>query len=77
MMKLKADNQGRIACRELFPPQTAFEVSRQPDGSIRVVELVEKPARKSRLVRVNGRTLIETDQPITNEDVAAALTDFP
>jgi hypothetical protein len=75
-VKLKADNQGRIACREFFPPKAAFEVTRQSDGSIRVVELVEsKP--KSRLVRRKGRTYIETDRPITNEDVAAAMAEFP
>jgi hypothetical protein len=38
-MKLVADKQGRIGSAELFPPRTAFEASRQPDGSIRVVEL--------------------------------------
>jgi hypothetical protein len=27
---------------EMFPPRTAFDASRQPDGSVRVVELVEK-----------------------------------
>jgi hypothetical protein len=41
-MKLVADKNGRICSAELFPPRTAFEASRQPDGSVRVVELVEK-----------------------------------
>ena len=75
-MKLKADNQGRIACREFFPPKAAFDASRQPDGSIRIIELVEKKPQ-SRLVRRKGRTYIETDHPVTNEDVAAALAEFP
>jgi len=41
-MKLVADKNGRICSAELFPPRTAFDASRQPDGSVRVVELVEK-----------------------------------
>ena len=41
-MKLVADKHGRICSVELFPPSTAFDASRQPDGSVRVVELVEK-----------------------------------
>lgn len=41
-MKLVADKNGRICSAELFPPRTAFDASRQADGSIRVVELVEK-----------------------------------
>jgi hypothetical protein len=41
-MKLVADNHGRICSAELFPPRMAFDASRQPDGSVRVVELAEK-----------------------------------
>jgi hypothetical protein len=41
-MKLVANKNGRICSAELFPPRTAFDASRQPDGSVRVVELVEK-----------------------------------
>ena len=41
-MKLVADKNGRICSAELFPPRTAFDATRQPDGSVRVVELVEK-----------------------------------
>jgi hypothetical protein len=42
MMNVVADKNGRICSAELFPPHTAFDASRQPDGSVRVVELVEK-----------------------------------
>jgi hypothetical protein len=41
-MKLVADKNGRICSAELFPPCTAFDASLQPDGSVRVVELVAK-----------------------------------
>jgi hypothetical protein len=41
-MKIVADSRGRLAAKELFRPGTAFDASFQPDGSIRVIELVEK-----------------------------------
>jgi hypothetical protein len=41
-MKLVADSNGRLASKELFPPGKPFSAERMPDGSIRVVELVEK-----------------------------------
>ena len=41
-MKLIADSRGRLAAMELFRTGTAFDVTRQADGSFRVVELVEK-----------------------------------
>jgi hypothetical protein len=41
-MKLVADKNGGIRSAELFPPRTAFDASRQPDGSVRVVPLLEK-----------------------------------
>ena len=43
-MKLVADAHGRLCARELFPPSTAFNATRQPDGSIRLMELIEKRA---------------------------------
>lgn len=75
-MKLKADNDGRIGCRELFTPQKTFDATRQPDGSIRIVELIEKPAH-ARLVRRNGRTYLESEHPVTNQDTEAILSQFP
>ena len=42
IMKLVADSRGRLTAADLFRPNTAFDASRQPDGSIRVVELVKK-----------------------------------
>lgn len=41
-MKLVADERGRLTSAELFRPGTAFNAEKQPDGSIRIVELVEK-----------------------------------
>jgi hypothetical protein len=42
IMKLVADSRGRLTAADLFRPNTAFDASPQPDGSIRIVELVEK-----------------------------------
>lgn len=50
-MKLVADNNGRICSAELFPPRTAFDASRQPDGSVRLVELAGKEAPLVKPVR--------------------------
>ena len=50
-MKLVADKNGRICSAELFPPRTAFDATLQPDGSVRVVELVEKNAPLVKPVR--------------------------
>ena len=50
-MKLVADENGRLACKGLFSPKKAFSAERQPDGSIRLVELVEKEVPVVRPVR--------------------------
>jgi hypothetical protein len=41
-MKLVADSNGSLACRQLFPPGKSFSAARMPDGSIRLVELQEE-----------------------------------
>ena len=38
-MTVKADEQGRISCAELFPPNATFEASTEPDGSIRLTKV--------------------------------------
>jgi hypothetical protein len=50
-MKLIADENGRLACKELFTPRKPFSAERMADGSIRIVELVEKEAPLVRPVR--------------------------
>jgi hypothetical protein len=76
-MKLIADNEGKIGCRELFTPRRTFDASRQADGSIRIVELVDKAASRARLVRRDSRTYLETDHPVTNDDTQATMSQFP
>ena len=46
-MKLVADSRGRLTAADLFRPNTAFDASPQPDGSIRIVELVKKKLPQS------------------------------
>jgi hypothetical protein len=55
IMKLVADDNGRLAYKSLFPPKRAFSAERQADGSIRLVELVEKEVPVVRARKVNGR----------------------
>jgi hypothetical protein len=71
-MKLVADSRGRLASAELFKPGKAFDVSRMPDGSIRIVELVEKQVSTTRAqVRRDGTIAVEA-RP-SREDILAAL----
>ena len=41
-VKLIADSRGRLAARGIFQPGKAFDATPQPDGSIRLKELVER-----------------------------------
>ena len=76
-MKLTADKQGRISYREFFPPGRAFDATRQPDGSIRIVELVPKTTPKAKRVRRGNRTYLESPHPLTNADTEAVMSQFP
>jgi hypothetical protein len=57
-MKLVADKNGRLACKELFTPGRPFSAERQPDGSIRLTELVENDVPVVRPVRTKERFLM-------------------
>jgi len=76
-MRVSTDDRCRIQSRELFKPNTRYEGEFAADGSIRLIEWVEKQTPKARLVRRKGRTFLESARPITNEDVAAVLEVFP
>ncbi len=71
-MKLVADGHGRICSAELFPPRTAFDASRQPDGSVRVVELVEKEVPLVKPVRTREGFLMLPVKP-SRDAIRAAL----
>ena len=78
-MILVADDKGRLASREFFTPKQAFNVSKESDGSIRVVELEEKPLRpaKVRFEKRNGRTVGVSDRKVSLETIKELLADFP
>lgn len=76
-MKLVADAHGRLTAAKLFRPGTAFDATPMPDGSIRIVELVEKRSPRARIVRRHGRTLLESERTFTPADVQKALEEFP
>ena len=76
-MKLVADAHGRLTAAKHFRPGTAFDLSPQPDGSDRLVELVEKKNPPGKLIRKNGKTLGVTARPASLEDTQKALADFP
>ena len=54
IMKLVADANGRLACKSLFTPRKAFSAERQADGSIRLIELIEKEVPVVRARKVGG-----------------------
>jgi hypothetical protein len=71
-MKLVADENGRLACKELFTPRKPFSAERQPDGSIRVVELVEKDVPVVRPVRTKEGFLL-LPRKLDRRTVSAAI----
>ena len=52
-MRLTADNKGRLTCADLFPPQSTFDAKRMPDGTVRLVEMVEKDVPVVKPVRTS------------------------
>jgi hypothetical protein len=40
-MILTADHKGRLTCAAIFTPRKTFSVNPEPDGSFRVVPMVE------------------------------------
>jgi hypothetical protein len=71
-MKLIADSRGRLTAADLFRPNTAFDASYQPDGSIRVVELVEKKVPVVRIKR-NKNGIFSCPVRLSRQDIRAAI----
>lgn len=44
-MILKADHKGRLTCSSIFTPFKTFSVNQEPDGSVRIVQMVEAPKK--------------------------------
>ena len=71
-MKLVTDSRGRLTAADLFRPNTAFDASVQPDGSIRVVELVEKEVPVVKVKRNKDGTY-NVPRLMTREEIRAAI----
>ena len=54
-MRVSSDDRCRVQSRELFKPNTRYQGEVSADGSIRLVELVEKEVPIIQPVRINGR----------------------
>ena len=73
-MTLTADSRGRIASLELFPPGTSFES--EVDGTrIILKRLVPEEQKRvlGKLVRRNGRLMLDVQGNITAEAIAKAV----
>ena len=71
-MKIVADSRGRLAAMELFRPGKAFDASKQPDGSIRLIELVEREVPVVP-VKFNKDGTFECPRLMSREQIRAAL----
>ena len=71
-MKLVADSNGRLACKDLFTPGKPFSAKRMADGSIRVIELVEKVVPTVQPVRTREGFLM-LPVKLDRKAVAAAI----
>lgn len=70
-MKLIADFSGRLTAINLFRPNTAFEVTVQPDGSVRLVPL----RRRVPMVKVkrNKDGTYNCPMLVTQDEIRAAI----
>jgi hypothetical protein len=71
-VKLIADAKGRLTAAELFKPGHTFDAAVQADGSIRVVELVEKTV-PTVTVKVNRDGSFECPRLMSRAGVRAAV----
>jgi len=75
-MTVTADAKGRVGLPGAKPGDS-FRVEQSGDElRLTLLKPVPKPG-KARLVKRNGLTMIESDHPITQEMVRAALDEFP
>jgi hypothetical protein len=53
-MKLTTDDHFRLRSRVLFKPKQAYDVEKQPDGSILIRELVPKEPEPTKLAKTRA-----------------------
>lgn len=75
-MILVADERGSLTSRELFPPGQPFRVGKDSDGRVLLEQVKAEPAR-ARLVRSGGRTYLVGARRFGEQQVRAALEEFP
>lgn len=79
-MKLVADAKGRLTSKVLFRPHSAFDVRPMPDGSIRLMQMVEKELPelpKARIVKRGGRKYLTHERTVTLADTQRGMEEFP
>lgn len=70
-MRVSTDDRCRLQSRELFKPNTRYEGEVKPDGSIRLVELMEKSVPLVKTRRQNGFVLV--DAKVSREAIRRAI----
>ena len=53
-----SDDEGRLACAELFPPRSTFDARRMPDGTVRITKLAEIAVPVVKSVRTKEGLLV-------------------
>jgi hypothetical protein len=76
-MKLVADAKGRLTSAVLFRPHSAFDARPMPDGSIRLIQMVEKELPKARIVKRGGRKYLTNERTVTLADTQRVMEEFP
>ena len=71
-MTLKADEAGRLACPELFPPNSVFNAVPEADGTIRLRKLESNEVPIVEPVRTKEGYLM-LPVKITGKQIAAAI----
>ncbi len=78
MTTTRVDDRQRVRIPDAKPGQV-FSIEPEPNGAIRLVPVIrdDKP-NKARLVKgPRGYFLLAAERPITQEQVRAALDEFP
>jgi hypothetical protein len=76
MKILTVDDQKRVRIPDAKPRQ-AFAYERDPGGRVTLTPVHSIKSNRARLVKANGRLLLETEHPVTLEDTKRALEQFP
>ena len=70
-MRISTDDRCRLQSRELFKPNTRYEGEVAADGTIRLVELVEKAVPVVKIRRQRGFVLV--DAKLDRQAIRAAI----